>query len=124
LWDELTHGIYAKEDRGWTSSLNPFSTWRHFRLLQAVQPELDAAIAREDRPAFESLMHQGQDSFNPAHQKNPVYHVWASLTGQNPDSPSTYPQEYEAMKAWTVAQEAKSNAYWNPASATQNYSSK
>lgn len=113
LWDEATHDKYAALDRGWTNPLNPLSTYLHFRKIEDIQPELDTAIKSGNRQAFESLMHQGQDSFNPAHE-NVVKHVWLWIVykfgGKDPDLPSTYPTEHKAMENWTKAQEAKWNA--------------
>jgi RHS repeat-associated protein len=114
LWGEETHGTYAEEDHGWTSPFNPLSTWRHFRPLEDVQPELDKAIASGDRDKFNSLMHQGQDSFS---HYDAGYRWWKGghiRAGHEPDSTERNPEAYKKMLEWTRRQEATWDAARNP----------
>ncbi|MBI5604530.1 MAG: hypothetical protein HY879_14380 [Deltaproteobacteria bacterium] len=56
---------WNKEDYDWmTSPFNPFSTWRHFRDLYHVLPEIESAVISCDKNKFERLMHQAQDYYS------------------------------------------------------------
>ena len=55
---------FIKEDHGWSSPFNPFSTWRHFRNLSEIEGELGQAVWNREKDTFERLMHQGQDYFS------------------------------------------------------------
>ncbi|MFA5027309.1 MAG: RHS repeat-associated core domain-containing protein, partial [Candidatus Methylomirabilota bacterium] len=114
LWGEEEHTTkYYGLDKGfWTRPENIITgTWRHFRDLNDVQPEIDAAIRTGNRAVFDALMHQGQDSFNPAHS-NVIRHVVELIArtffdGPDPDSGTTYPKEHEKMQEWTKRMEAQ-----------------
>jgi hypothetical protein len=71
--DFLGHSDFAGNDRfnwnsednsWWSSPMNPFSTWRHFRNLSDVLPELEVAIESCNEGKFERLMHQAQDFYS------------------------------------------------------------
>jgi RHS repeat-associated protein len=106
LWATPLHGVFGGlDDNTSTSPYNPSATNLHFRTdRETIENELDNAIIAGDRQSFESLMHQGQDSFAPAHQNGPIMHVIYSIIGfftGNPDLDTTYPKEYTETQAWT-----------------------
>jgi hypothetical protein len=72
------HGGYlfdwTREDHGWGSPFNPFSTWRHFRDLKDVEADLAKDVANCDVLQFERHMHQLQDYYS--HYSNEYRWYW------------------------------------------------
>ena len=54
---------YTSMDKGWTSPLNPFSRYLHFRSRSVIERDLTFCLSECDLVQIEMLMHQGQDSF-------------------------------------------------------------
>ena len=54
---------FTKEDHSFGSSpYTPWGIWKHFRSREDIEPDLIKAISECDADAFESLMHQYQDT--------------------------------------------------------------
>lgn len=54
---------FTKEDHSFRSSpYTPWGIWKHFRSREDIEPDLIKAISECDADAFESLMHQYQDT--------------------------------------------------------------
>ncbi len=70
-WGLLRTGVHDKIhpgdgdlDSGWTHPWNPFSTGLHFRDRNDVEKELRDAVRNQDRSNWNSLKHQGEDTFS------------------------------------------------------------
>ena len=77
---------YTAEDYGWTSPYNPFSLYRHFRSKSDIIADLKNSIDKCDADAFQSYMHQYQDTY--VHYEN-GYIVWTfgqAFALTNPDN--------------------------------------
>ena len=106
LWNDLTHGRYADLDHGLDSPYFwPFSTWMHFRDLDAVEAELRAFVPVCDAWRFLRLMHMGQDYFSHYRQgyRWPLGHIWTT----DPDNGLLHRKELRMMRTWTKRWEQK-----------------
>ena len=77
---------YTAEDYGWTSPFNPFSLYRHFKSKSDIIADLKNSIDKCDADAFQSYMHQYQDTY--VHYEN-GYRWWTfghAFALTNPDN--------------------------------------
>jgi hypothetical protein len=81
---------YTREDHGWSSPFNPFSTGRHFQDISISVPEVTAAIDACDKEGFERSMHRMQD-FESHYNKGYRYNGWMVALGliENGTSPGS-----------------------------------
>lgn len=111
LWGDDGHGQfrygrhgfdYTKLDHSWTTSpFNPFSTWKHFRDVQAVNKDMLDAVKKGDRKAFEKHAHEGQDYYSHYSQG---YRWWKGghiKDWHKPDDIATHQDQFDKANKWT-----------------------
>jgi hypothetical protein len=114
LYGSNIHGRYSGEDKGWTQPNNPFSTWRHFRDLDDVLPELNLSVYDCNENNFLSRMHQMQDYFShygAGYRWWSGGHIFASISaflcgGPSPDDPASNPAAFRQMQKYTMLYES------------------
>jgi len=91
---------FTKEDHGWTSPFNPFSTGRHFETLQQAEKAIGDAMETGNLDDFERAMHDMQDFYShrkKGYEYDPITGKWGhSKDGTKPD---------RDMNAWNLANE-------------------
>jgi hypothetical protein len=86
---------WTAEDHGWSNPFNPFSTWRHFQPLSASEKDLQSAIDKCDRDAFERAMHRMQDYYSHHRPGYRWYTGGHAYAGTEPDDSNKHSGAYD-----------------------------
>lgn len=86
---------WTAEDHGWSNPFNPFSTWRHFQPLSASENDLQSAIDKCDRDAFERAMHRMEDYYSHYRPGYRWYTGGHAYAGTEPDDSNKHSGAYD-----------------------------